>query len=59
MALKRQEIPYVKNNINLLKTIWINSRFGILELHNRVTQNDVTLRVTNSKTFIEILLSSY
>ena len=26
-----------------------NSRFGILELRNRVTQNDVTLRVTNSK----------
>ena len=24
-------------------------RFGILELRNRVTQNDVTLRVTNSK----------
>ena len=23
--------------------------FGILELRNRVTQNDVTLRVTNSK----------
>ena len=34
-------------------------RFGILELRNRVTQNDVTLRVTNSETFIEILLSSY
>ena len=29
-----------------------------IELRNRVTQNDVTLRVTNSKTFIEILLSS-
>ena len=40
-----------------------NLRFGILELRNRVTnrvtQNDVTLRVTNSKLFIEILLSSY
>ena len=24
-------------------------RFGILELRNRVKQNDVTLRVTNSK----------
>ena len=35
-----------------------NSRFGILELRNRVTQNDVTLRVTNSKIFMEIL-SSY
>ena len=34
-------------------------RFGILELRNWVTQNDVTLRVTNSKVFTEILLSSY
>ena len=30
-----------------------------IELRNRVTQNDVTLRVTNSEIFIEILLSSY
>ena len=30
-----------------------------IELRNRVTQNDVTLRVTNPKIFIEILLSSY
>ena len=30
-----------------------------IELRNRVTQNDVTLRVANSKIFIEILLSSY
>ena len=28
-------------------------RFGILELPNRVTHNDVTLRVTNSGIFIE------
>ena len=34
-------------------------RIGILELQNRVTQNDVTLRVNNSNIFIEILLSSY
>ena len=27
-----------------------------IELQNRVTQNDVTLRVTNWKTFIQILL---
>ena len=33
-------------------------RFGIIELRNRVTQNDVTLRVTNSSKFTEILLSS-
>ena len=30
-----------------------------IELRNRVTQNDVTLRVTDMKIFIEILLSSY
>ena len=30
-----------------------------IELPNGVTQNDVTFRVTNSKIFIEILLSSY
>ena len=30
-----------------------------IELRNRVTQNDVTLRVTNSELFLEILLSSY
>ena len=31
-------------------------RFGILELRNRVTKNDVTLRVTNSRIFTEIQL---
>ena len=30
-----------------------------IELRNRVTQNDVTLGVTNLKIFTEILLSSY
>ena len=30
-----------------------------IELRNWVTQNDAPLRVTNSKVFIEILLSSY
>ena len=34
------------------------SRFGTLELRNRVTQNNVTLGVTNSKIFIEILTNS-
>ena len=34
-------------------------RFGTLDLQNRVTQNDVKLRVNNSKAFTEILLSSY
>ena len=37
----------------------LDMRFVILELRNRVTQNDATLRVTNSEIFIEILLSSY
>ena len=39
-------------------TVFLN-RFGILELQNRVTQNEVTLRFINSKTFTEILFSSY
>ena len=30
-----------------------------IELQNRVSQNDVTLRVADSKIFIEIFLSSY
>ena len=30
-----------------------------IELQNRVTENNVTLQVTNSEIFIEILLSSY
>ena len=30
-----------------------------LELRNQITQNDVTLRVTNSKIFVEIHVSSY
>ena len=29
-----------------------------IELRNRVTQNDATLPVTNSKSFLEIILSS-
>ena len=39
--------------------ITLIKRFGTLELQNRVTQNGITLRVTNSKMFIEIFLSSY
>ena len=30
-----------------------------IKLQNRVTQNDVTLRVINSEIFTEILISSY
>ena len=37
----------------------LSSRFGILELRNRVSQNQVTFQVTNSKIFIEIPLSTY
>ena len=37
----------------------LSSRFGILELRNRVSQNQVTFQVANSKNFIEILLSTY
>ena len=48
---------------DLMKFILFNwgskfSSYGI-KLRNRVTQNDVTLQVTCSKFFIEILLSSY
>ena len=44
-----------------LLRLWaaIMLRFGTLDLQNRVTQNDVKLRVNNSKAFTEILLSSY
>ena len=34
-------------------------KFRILELRNQVMQNDITLQVTNSKMFIEILVWSY
>ena len=37
----------------------VKPSFGILELRNQVTQNNVTLQVSNSKIFTEILLSSY
>ena len=41
----------------------LNSRFGILELlielQNRVMQNDATLRLNNWEIFTEILFSSY
>ena len=44
-----------------LLRLWaaIMLRFGTLELQNQVTQNDIKLRVNNSKAFTEILLSSY
>ena len=59
------EVPESETTIlcaNLLETL--NSLrekkwFEIFELRNQVTQNDVTLRVTNSEIFIEVLLLSY
>ena len=49
-----------KKNCKDIKLIW-GSKFSSyeIELRNRVTQNDVTLRVTDSEAFVEILLSSY
>ena len=51
------DIKTSKNALNndLAKIIM---RFGVPELQNRVTQNDVTLRVTSLKLFTEILCSS-
>ena len=36
-----------------------NPGLGILDLQNRVTQNDVTLRVISSKVFTEMFRLSY
>ena len=53
------------SNFKTFKLFWNISYRGSeflsfeIELRNRVTQNDVTLRVTDSKIFIEILFSSY
>ena len=50
----------MKKNLNILRSK--RSRFGIFELLNQVTKPshaDLTLRVANSKIFIEILLSVY
>ena len=57
--------PLTPTNLQSLCVIAISVplRFGIPELRNRVrdrvTQNDATLRVTNPKFYIEILLPSY
>ena len=50
---------YTLQGTHIIFVISKLKRFGTLELRNRVTQNDVTLRETNSKIFGEILLSSY
>ena len=58
LRLRQKNGSLIKETCNQL----INShlmRFGILKLKNRVTQNDVTLQVINSKFFTGILFSSY
>ena len=47
-----------KHFCELLSIIFVMN-FAKIQLRNRVMQNDVTLRVSNSKIFTEILLSSY
>ena len=49
------------NRRNVMLTDENSSEFSSyeIEFRNQVKQNDVTLRVNNSKMFIEILLSSY
>ena len=42
-----------------MSTVLSYMGFGILELLNRVTQNDVIFGVTNLKDFTEILILSY
>ena len=59
------EVPESETTIlcaNLLETLnFLREKkwFEIFELRNQVAQNDVTLRVTNSEIFIEVLLLSY
>ena len=57
-AVHRWSIKLVIWNISLSSQGSEFSSYEI-ELRNQITQNDVTHRVTNSKMFIEILLSSY
>ena len=49
---------YFRQLTFIIITITLFSSYEI-ELRNRVTQNDVTLRVTNSKLFITFLLHSF
>ena len=56
-----EALPLVSGESSLFKisrNTHFLQRLRILELRNRVTQYDITPRVTNSKMFIEILLSS-
>ena len=46
------------NPVLFLTSLLFLSKFGILDLRNRVTQNDVTIRVTNLKMFKGVPLSS-
>ena len=47
-----------ENPVLFLTSLLFLSKFGILDLRNRVTQNDVTIRVTNLKMFKDVPLSS-
>ena len=44
-------LSYYKYPVDRFVIISLLSRIGILELRDGVTQNDVTIRVTNSKNF--------
>ena len=50
---------YTLQGTHIIFVISKLKRFGTLELRNRVTQNDLTLRETNSKIFAAILPLSY
>ena len=58
-----EEYNLIDGFLKTKQTFTMNKKTNLssyeLELQNRVTQNNITLRVTNSKIFIKILLSSY
>ena len=58
-----EEYNLIDGFLKTKQTFTMNEKTNLssyeLELQNRVTQNNITLRVTNSKIFIKILLSSY
>ena len=58
---KLQKHKRLKNNHSHSASQVQDSEFSSdkIELKNRVTQNDITFRLTNLKSFTEILLSSY
>ena len=58
-TVKRNEKFKVKTDVEVHAKRGLEFSSYEIELRNRVAQNEVTLRVTDSKIFIEILLSSY